>query len=161
VGPGMFMQQQEEVPSKEKCKQEKAVIDAQIEKGMRDGESLTFPRMTDQRPGMIPGSMILTLKVAKHAELERRGDDLHMNAKVSLREALLGWRKTVRHLDGHTIEIGTDSVTKPFQVLQVKGEGMPLRDDPASFGNLYIKVEVVFPQSLTGAQQEQIAKIFA
>lgn len=160
VGPGMFMQQQEEVPSKEKCKQEMAVIDAQIEKGMRDGESLTFPRMTDQRPGIIPGAMILTLKVAKHETFERRGDDLHMNAKVTLRESLLGWSKTIRHMDGHTIEIGTDSITKPFQVIKVKGEGMPFRDDPASFGDLYVKVEVVFPRTLTGAQQDQITQIF-
>ncbi|CAE7452270.1 ERDJ3B [Symbiodinium natans] len=161
VGPGMFMQQQEEVQSQEKCKQEVAEIDAHIEKGMRDGESLTFPRMTDQRPGMIPGSMILTLKVARHPEFERRGDDLHMSAKVTLREALLGWTKTIRHMDGHTVEIGTDSVTKPFQVIKVRGEGMPLRDDPSSFGDLYVKVEVMFPRALTGTQQDQISSIFS
>jgi len=160
VGPGMFMQQQEEVQSKEKCKQEHTEIEAQIEKGMREGESLTFPRMTDQRPGMIPGSVIMTLKVGKHPLFERRGDDLHMNTQVSLREALLGWTKSIKHMDGHTLEIGTDSVTKPFQVIKVKGEGMPLRDDPASFGDLYVKVEVIFPKTLTSSQQEQIASIF-
>mmetsp|Transcript_97066 Transcript_97066/g.134853 ORF Transcript_97066/g.134853 Transcript_97066/m.134853 type:complete len:106 (-) Transcript_97066:102-419(-) len=105
--------------------------------------------------------MILTLKVAKHPEFERRGDDLHMNTKVTLREALLGWTKTVRHMDGHTVEIGTDSVTKPFQVIKVRGEGMPLRDDPASFGDLYVKVEVNFPPALSGSQQDQIASIFS
>eukprot|EP00931_Biecheleriopsis_adriatica_P121303 TRINITY_DN96394_c0_g1_i1.p1 TRINITY_DN96394_c0_g1~~TRINITY_DN96394_c0_g1_i1.p1 ORF type:complete len:493 (-),score=128.05 TRINITY_DN96394_c0_g1_i1:172-1650(-) len=160
VGPGMFMQQQEEVQSKEKCKQEAAQIDAQIEKGMRDGESLTFPYMNDQRPGMVPGAVILNLKASRHPEFERRGDDLHMTHKVSLREALLGWTKTVRHMDGHTVEIGTESVTKPFQVVKVKGEGMPLRDDPASFGDLYVKVEVIFPKTLTSSQQEAIASIF-
>jgi len=160
VGPGMFMQQQEQVQSKEKCKQETAEIDAQIEKGMREGESLTFPRMTDQRPGMIPGSVIMTLKVAKHSVFERRGDDLHMNTQVSLREALLGWTKSIKHMDGHTLEIGTESVTRPFQVLKVQGEGMPLRDDPASFGDLYVKVEVIFPKTMTSSQQEKISSIF-
>jgi len=163
VGPGMFMQQQEEVVSKEKCKQDSTSLDAAIERGMKDGESLTFPRMTDQRPGMLPGNLILNLRASKHGVFERRGDDLHMNAQISLKEALLGWTKTVKHMDGRTLEIGTkstQSVTKPFQVLRVKGEGMPLRDDPASFGDLYIKVEVIFPKQLTGSQQDIAAKIF-
>merc|ERR1719230_1829786 len=38
MGPGMFIQVQEEVQSKEKCKQENAKIDVMIEKGMRSGE---------------------------------------------------------------------------------------------------------------------------
>merc|ERR1712218_356266 len=126
----MFMQQQEEVQSKEKCKHEHTLLDAQVEKGMRDGETLNFPRMAEQRPGMIPGSVIMTLKASKHPKFDRRGDDLHMNMKVSLREALLGWTQSIRHLDGHTIELDTTSVTKPFQVIKVQGEGMPLRDDP-------------------------------
>jgi len=161
VGPGMFMQQQQEVASKEKCKHEDTLIDVQIEKGMRDGETVTFPRMSEQRPGMLPGNVVFTLKAKKHNKFERRGDDLHMTMKVSLREALLGWSQVIRHLDGHSIEIGTKSVTKPFQVFRIEGEGMPLRDDPASFGDLYVKVEVVFSQTLSGTQQEQLATIFA
>merc|ERR1712050_645463 len=113
----MIMQQQVQVPSKEKCKHEDTKLDVFIEKGMRDGEQLTFPRMAEQRPNMVPGSVIFTLKVRKHPKFERRGDDLHMNMKVSLRESLLGWTQTVRHMDGHTIELDTTSVTKPFQVI--------------------------------------------
>lgn len=161
VGPGMFMQQQQEVASEEKCKQEDTTIDVQIEKGMRDGEVITFPRMAEQRPGMLPGNVVLTLKALKHHKFDRRGDDLHVSMQVSLREALLGWSQTIRHLDGHLVEIGTTTVTKPFQVFQVKGEGMPLRDDPASFGDLYVKVEVAFPPSISGAQQEQLANVFS
>mmetsp|Transcript_9340 Transcript_9340/g.29156 ORF Transcript_9340/g.29156 Transcript_9340/m.29156 type:complete len:494 (-) Transcript_9340:157-1638(-) len=161
VGPGMFMQQQQEVPSKEKCKHEETTIDVQIEKGMRNGEKLSFPRMAEERPGQLPGSVILTLRLKKHAKFERKGDDLHMNMKVSLREALLGWSQTIRHLDGHTLEIGAEGVTRPFQVLKVQGEGMPLRDDPASFGDLFVKVEVVFPKKLTESQKAAIAGAFA
>merc|ERR1719203_771379 len=102
VGPGMFMQQQQEVQSKEMCKKEDTVVDVQIERGMRDGESVTFQRMGEQRPGMLPGSVIMNLKQAKHRKSERRGDDLHMKMQVNLREALLGWSQTIRHLDGHT-----------------------------------------------------------
>jgi DnaJ-class molecular chaperone len=161
VGPGMFMQQEEEVQSKEKCKTENTKIDVQIEKGMRDGETVTFERMAEQRPGMLPGSVVFTLKTAKHKKFERRGSDLHMSMQISLREALLGFQQTIRHLDGHQVEISTDSVTRPFQVIRVKGEGMPLRDDPASFGDLYVRVEVLLPPSLTAEQKEAVGGMFA
>mmetsp|Transcript_13596 Transcript_13596/g.38679 ORF Transcript_13596/g.38679 Transcript_13596/m.38679 type:complete len:498 (-) Transcript_13596:456-1949(-) len=161
VGPGMFMQQQQEVPSKERCKTEDTTIDVQIERGMKHGEKLAFPRMAEERPGQLPGSVILTLKLGKHPKFERKGDDLHMAMQVSLREALLGWSRTVRHLDGHTVEIGSQGVTRSFQVLKVKGEGMPLRDDPASFGDLLVKVEVLFPKQLSESQQAAVAGAFA
>jgi len=160
VGPGMFMQQQEEVSSKEKCKTEDTKLDVQIEKGMRDGETVTFERMAEQRPGMLPGAVVFTLKASKHPKFERRGNDLHMSMQVSLREALLGFQQSIRHLDGHVIEISTDSVTRPFQVIKVQGEGMPLRDDPASFGDLYVKVEVLLPKELTSAHRDAIGGMF-
>merc|ERR1719433_2700473 len=62
VQMGPFMTQQEqEVPSKEKCKQADEDIEMNIEKGMRDGDKLTYPRMADQMPGQLPGSLILNL----------------------------------------------------------------------------------------------------
>lgn len=160
VGPGMFIQREQEVQSKEKCKREDTVIDVNLEKGMKDGEQVTFERMAEQRPGMLPGAVVFTLKTRKHSKYTRRGNDLHMDMQVSLREALLGWKQQIRHLDGHILEVGTDSVTKPFQVLRVKGEGMPLRDDPASFGDLYVKVEVISPTSLTSEQRQAIEGVF-
>jgi len=160
VGPGMIVQQQQEVPSKEKCMDEKAQLDVNIEKGMRDGEQVTFPRMAEQRPGMIPGSVLFKLKARKHRKFERRGDDLHMTMQVTLREALLGWRQRIKHMDGHILEIGTESVTRPLQVFRIAGEGMPLRDDPASFGALYVKVEVIFPSELRPNILEAVERVF-
>jgi len=160
VGPGMFIQQEQEVVSREKCKHEDTTVDVQIERGMYDGETVTFPRMGEQRPGMLPGSVVFTLKTIKHAKFQRRGNDLHMNMQVDLKSALLGWEQFIRHMDGHLVQISTTSVTKPFQVFRVKGEGMPLRDDPASFGDLYIVVEVVFPKVLTHDQQRAVPDIF-
>lgn len=95
----------------------------------------------------------------KHKRFERRGNDLHMKTTITLREALLGFTKTVRHMDGHTLEITTSGVTQHLQVIKVKGEGMPLRDDPQSFGNLYVKVDVVFPKKISEERQKMVAKL--
>lgn len=48
----------------------------------------------------------------------RRAEKAVFHAQVTLKESLLGWTKTIRHMDGHSVEIGTDSVTKPFQVIK-------------------------------------------
>lgn len=160
VGPGMFMQQEQEVRSKELCKRERSTLDMHIEKGSYDGERVDFPRMAEQRPGMLPGSVLVTLKTRKHRKFQRRGDDLHMDVQVSLREALLGWERTIRHLDGHRVTVGTTSVTKPLQVIRVEGEGMPLRDDSSSFGDLYLKVEVTFPTKLTDDERGLLDGVF-
>merc|ERR1719235_1808525 len=160
VGPGMVIQQQQEVQSKEKCKQEDTVINVEIEKGMRDGDSLTFPRMSEQRPGIIPGNVIFTLRAKKDKRFTRKGDDLYLNTRVTLREALIGFRRIIKHMDGHTVEFSTQAVTKPLQVIKVKGEGMPLRDDPASFGDLFVKVEVDMPKSIPADKRDVIEKLF-
>jgi DnaJ-class molecular chaperone len=159
MGP-FVTQQQQEVPSKQKCKNTDAVLEVNLEKGMRDGESLTFPRMAEERPGMLPGSVILKIKQNKHPLFTRKTNDLQMDMTISLREALLGWSQTIRHLDGHTVELSTTDVTRHLQVIKAKSEGMPLRDDPASFGDLLVKVHVEYPSKLDASQKEAIAKIF-
>mmetsp|Transcript_721 Transcript_721/g.1259 ORF Transcript_721/g.1259 Transcript_721/m.1259 type:complete len:469 (+) Transcript_721:37-1443(+) len=161
VQMGPFLTQQEQkVPSKERCKVIDAGLEVHVEKGMREGDVITFPRMAEERPGMMPGSVMLKLKVKKHNAFVRRDNDLHMGMKISLRESLLGWSRTITHMDGHTVEITQKDVTKHLQVVKVKSEGMPLRDDPATFGDLHVKVDVEFPKQLTAAQKAAIAEVF-
>merc|ERR1719478_1279808 len=109
---------------------------------------------------MIPGDVVIKLEMEKNKRFERRGVDLHMKTSITLREALLGFTQTVRHMDGHTLEISATGTTKPFQVIRVKGEGMPLRDDPQSFGNLYVEVKVIFPKKLSEEQKRTVDTLF-
>ncbi|CAK9017452.1 unnamed protein product [Durusdinium trenchii] len=160
MGP-FLTQQQQEVPSKEKCKEIDAPLDVHIEKGMSSGDTVTFPRMAEERPGMLPGSVILKLKARKHPKFQRNGNDLHTDLTISLKESLLGWSRTITHLDGHSVEVKQVDVTKHLQVVQIRGKGMPLRDDPASFGDLHVKVMVEFPKMLTPEQKDAIAQVFS
>ncbi|CAD7930216.1 unnamed protein product [Amoebophrya sp. A25] len=160
IGPGMVIQQQQEVPSKDKCSQDTANLHTEIERGMRDGDKISFPHMAEQTPGQLPGDVIMVLKQRPHPKFERKGNNLHINAKISLKESLLGWARKITHLDGHTVKVATNEVTAPFQVFKVKNEGMPHRDDPTQFGHLFVKVEVEMPRRLTSAQKELVEKLF-
>jgi len=109
---------------------------------------------------MLPGAVNLKLKTNKHPLFTRRQNDLHMDMKISLRESLVGWSQKIRHLDGHTVELSTESVTRHLQVVRSSGEGMPLRDDPASFGDLLIRIQVEFPAKLDEKQKKGISEMF-
>ena len=65
---------------------------------MREGDELVFPRMSEQRPGAIPGDVRMRLKQegggstggggGGGGDFKRRGDDLHVDLRISLKVAL-------------------------------------------------------------------------
>merc|ERR1719163_848887 len=71
VAPGFNVQQQQEVASKEKCKMGEVTLDIQLEKGMKDGEKITFKGKSEQRPGLIPGDVHLVLREQRHQRFTR------------------------------------------------------------------------------------------
>merc|ERR1719376_32288 len=156
----MIIQQQEEVPSKEKCKYEKKEFDPMVERGMKDGDAITFSHEGDQKPGYIPGDVVYKIRMKKDPRFERHNNDLHFKMTISLKEALLGFKKTIKHLDGHKVELSTTDITKPGQVYAIEGEGMPLRDTPSEFGKLYVITTVMFPDTLTDKQRQLVEQDF-
>ena len=69
----------------------------------------------------------------------------HTLIAVPLRASLLGFETSFKHLDGHTVTLKRTSVTKPNQVIRIKGEGMPKHGTPSEFGDLVIAFTVDFP----------------
>ena len=68
---------------------EKTTLDVYLERGMSDGEVITFKGKSERRPGQIPGDVHVVLKERKHHTFRRDGNDLHMTMKLTLKEALL------------------------------------------------------------------------
>jgi DnaJ-class molecular chaperone len=160
MGPGMIVQQEERVASKEKCKTEDTTLSATIERGVSDGAEIKFPRKSEQAPGQVPGDVIMTLKQKKHELYTRHGNDLHVTLSISLKEALLGFSKTLKHLDDHEVEVERDGTTKPNLVMKLKGEGMPVHNFPSDFGDLHVTIVVEMPPVLNDAQKKAIASLF-
>ena len=48
-----------------------------------------------------------------HKVFKREKNNLRMKLKISLKDALLGFRKVIEHLDGHKVTIKKDGVTQP------------------------------------------------
>ncbi|CAD7672769.1 unnamed protein product [Nyctereutes procyonoides] len=113
IGPGMVQQIQsvcmecqghgKQISPKDRCKscngrkvvREKKILEVHIDKGMKDGQKITFHGEGDQEPGLEPGDIIIVLDQKDHAVFTRRGEDLFMCMDIQLVEALCGFQKPV------------------------------------------------------------------
>lgn len=95
-----------------------------------------------------------------HDVFTRDGNDLWMEFSISLREALVGFSKSFTHLDGRSVEISRQKITKPRQVITLPNEGMPVLHSTEK-GNLKIKFDVIFPAKLNAQQRKGFKELFS
>ena len=60
--------------------------------------------------------------------------DLYAKFEITLEEALLGFDKTLTHLDGHDVRIKKTGVTAPGLREKFRGEGMPEHEYSSNHG---------------------------
>jgi DnaJ-class molecular chaperone len=135
-------------------------LHVEVEKGMPDGKQIVFERESEQSPDHMPGDVIFTLKTRPHNTFHRIGDNLYTTLQLDLKDALLGFKKQIKHLDGHFTQIEKQEVTQPFEVKIIKEEGMPIHHVPSSFGDLHTKFVVKLPKKLTQKDKDLLNKIF-
>ena len=139
------------------------IQEVSIEKGMYDGQRITFSGEGDQKPGLEPGDIVVVLDEKEHPVFRRKGIDIFMKMPVSLSEALTGLKRTVKTLDGRTLVLQTEAgeVIRNGEIKSVSGEGMPTYiGNPFKKGKLIIQFAVQFPARLKPAVAESLAKIF-
>jgi len=105
-----------------------------------------------------PGDLKFRIRTAPHDRFRRDGNDLHATVTITLLQALVGFEKTINHLDNHLVEIGTKGITKPKEIRKFKGEGMPLYQSNKK-GDLYVTFEVLFPKTLTDEQKGKLKDV--
>jgi len=134
-----------------------------VEKGMRDGQQIVFERESEQHPDYNPGDVIFTLKMQPHSRFKRVGDTLFYDCPLELKEAILGFKKSIKHLDSHYTEISSkyNEIVQPFSVKIIKNEGMPKPKDHGDFGDMHVKFNVKFPKKLNDKDKELLTKLFA
>ncbi|XP_059430693.1 dnaJ protein homolog [Corylus avellana] len=169
LGPSMIQQMQhacndckgtgETISDKDRCPQckgekvvqEKKVLEVIVEKGMQNGQRITFPGEADEAPDTATGDIVFVLQQKEHPKFKRKGDDLFVEHTLSLTEALCGFQFALTHLDGRQLLIKSNpgEVVKPDSFKGINDEGMPMYQRPFMKGKLYIHFTVEFPDSLT------------
>ncbi|KAI7990987.1 DnaJ protein ERDJ3B [Camellia lanceoleosa] len=161
IGPGMFQQMTEQVCEQcpnVKYEREGYFVTVDVEKGMQDGQEVVFYEDGEPVIDGEAGDLKFRIRTAPHDRFRREGNDLHATVTITLVQALVGFEKTIKHLDEHLVDISTKGITKPKEVKKFKGQGMPLHFSTKK-GDLYVAFEVLFPISLTEDQKTKIKAI--
>ena len=118
-----------------------------IEKGVFDGHKVYLHNSANDYVDKKSSDLIFTVKTKQHEFYKREGKyNLKAVVELSLKEALLGFKKRIRHLDGTFFEIKGNGVTQPGETLLLKGKGLPKHDYPVEKGNLKIEYKVKLPK---------------
>lgn len=144
----------------QKVVQSSMALGVDVEQGTPDGFDLVYDMEADQSPDQIPGDVVFTIQTAPHDRFTRNGNDLAMTVVLTLEEALLGFEKLFKHLDGHEVELEETTVTQFNRRRVLKEEGMPVHHVPSERGDLVITYQVELPTMLTNQQREKIASLF-
>jgi DnaJ family protein A protein 2 len=179
LGPGMIQQMQhhcneckgtgETISDKDRCPQckgekvvqEKKVLEVHVEKGMQNGQKITFPGEADEAPDAVTGDIVFVLQQKEHPKFKRKAEDLFVEHTLGLTEALCGFEFILSHLDGRQLLIKSlpGEVVKPDSYKAINDEGMPMYQRPFMKGKLYIHFNVDFPDSLSLDQVQALEKI--
>lgn len=172
LGPSMIQQMQhvcsdcrgtgETINEKDRCPQckgekvlpDKKMLEVTVEKGMQNGQRITFEGEADEAPDTVTGDIVFVVQQKEHPKFKRKGDDLFVEHTLLLTEALCGFQFILTHLDGRQLLIksGPGEVVKPGQFKAINDEEMPVYQRPFMKGNLYIHFSVDFPESFTPEQ---------
>lgn len=129
-------------------------VTVKIPPGISTGKRLRIAGKGQQGAwGGPPGDLLIKILVAPHAVFERKGDDLIISREISLTQAILGTQIEVPTLDDKTLSLKVPPGTQSHTQMRVKGHGVS-RFNKSGRGNLYVKIIVRLPKSLTPEQQE-------
>ncbi|HMB24010.1 MAG: DnaJ C-terminal domain-containing protein [Chloroflexota bacterium] len=119
-----------------------------IPAGVRTGSKV---RVAGAGPNNL--DLYLIVNVKDDPRFERRGNDLHTTATVSVFTAVLGGEADVETFNGK-IKLNVPEGTQPEQVFRLAGRGMPSVKNENEKGDLYVRLKVQIPKYLSPKQRE-------
>jgi len=147
-------------------RREKTVLDVKVDAGAPNGKQYRFKGMADEMPGCDTGDVIITIMEKPHSNFHRKGNHLFLLSRdCTLGEALTGFEFTVKTLDNRELHIKSSpgEITLPENHFKcIYEEGMPVNGNKFTKGNLYIQMNVKFPEqnSLSEEQIEHLKAAF-
>lgn len=104
------------------------------------------------------GDLYLRVKVRDHPRFERKDDDLHVSLPVDLYTALLGGSVSVQTMSG-PVTLKIQPGTQNGQTIRLRGKGMPRLRSKGEHGDLYVRVDVRLPTSLSEQQRKLVEEL--
>lgn len=107
-------------------------------------------------------SILLTYDInlqKPNPNFKRAGDDLVTTVDLGLKEALTGWERIVKTIDGKQLRVSKPGPTQPGSEERYPGLGMPISKKPTERGDLVVRANVKFPTSLSSSQKQTLKEV--
>ena len=119
-------------------------LDVNIPPGTTDGQILRLKGKGRAAQGDGPaGDALIEISVMPHPFFTRKGDDIHLDLPISLKEAVLGAKVRVP-TPGGAVSASVPKWSNTGRVLRLKGRGVPRAD--GSKGDQYVRLILTLPQ---------------
>lgn len=144
---------QEIVDKCTKCKGEGRVdhnedFKLKIPAGIPDGVTLRFAGQGHAgQHGGAPGDLYITIEVAAHPRLERRGNDIYLDQEIDVVTATLGGEVEIPTVHGQ-VTMKIPEGTQPGKVLRLSGKAGPKFKGHGN-GDQYVRIQVKIPEKLS------------
>jgi curved DNA-binding protein len=132
-------------------------LEVKIPRGARAGTKVRVSDAILTSDGR-KNDLYLVVQVTEDPNFERKGHDLYTESEVDLYQAVLGGETRVKTLTGSVL-LNLPPGTQPGQTFRLAGQGMPNIKNPDSRGDLFVRVKVHIPRSLTAEQRELFQKL--
>ncbi len=122
-----------------------SVLDVAIPPGTRDGQILRLRgKGSPGVGGGPPGDALIEIEIRPHRIFTRKGDDIHLELPISLREAVLGGKVKVP-TPSSEVTMSIPKWSNTGTVLRLKGQGVPRPN--GSRGDEYVTLKVMLPET--------------
>jgi DnaJ-class molecular chaperone len=121
-----------------------STLDVSIPPGTRDGQVLRLRGKV--RPGINggpPGDALIEIEALPHKLFARKGDDIHLELPISLREAVLGGKVEAPTPSG-AVAMTVPKWSNTGTVLRLRGRGVPRPD--GGKGDELVTLKVMLPK---------------
>ncbi|KAK9154948.1 hypothetical protein Sjap_002428 [Stephania japonica] len=123
--------------------------------GIDNNETLMIRKSGGADPeGNPPGDLYVTIKIREDPVFRRDGPDIHVDAMLSVTQAMLGGSIQVPTLTGDVV-LKVHPGTQPGQKVVLRKKGIKTRTS-YSFGDQFVHYNVRIPTNLTQRQRELI-----
>ncbi|KRQ14886.1 DnaJ C-terminal domain-containing protein [Bradyrhizobium sp. DASA03076] len=121
-----------------------STLEVNIPPGTSDGQILRLKGKGRRGAGdSPPGDALIEISVLPHPYFVRKGDDIHLDLPISLKEGVLGAKLKVPTVSG-AVAVSVPKWSSSGRVLRIKGRGVPRAD--GGRGDQYVTLKLVLPK---------------
>ncbi len=130
-------------------------LELKIPKGAKTGTKIRVPAGSSPD---LRADLYLVVDISPDGRFERKDNDLYTDISVDVYTAMLGGQVNVVTLAG-SVSLTIPAGTQPGQSIRLSGRGMPSLRNPSLFGDLYVRVKITIPRTLTEEDKAVLRKL--